>query len=95
MCNPANNNDEEMLFEMMYTLIDIESKSNMLHDRKNILENIEKTIKQNFYKNERDASDFYYKKISRKRDLGGKYDTRAFGIVPEDDTEEFEDGDVE
>lgn len=94
VCNPINNNGEEKLFEMMYTLIDIESKSNIMNNRKGIIDQVEKTIKQNFYKNEQDARDFYFDKTSRKRDLGGKYDTRAFdGIL--DETEEFEEEDAE
>lgn len=94
VCSPERNNEEEMLFELMYTLIDIESKSSVMNNRKGILDQIEKTIKQNFYKNEQDAQDFYFAQTSRKRALGGKYDIRAFeGIL--DEAEEFEEDVIE
>lgn len=90
VCTPDKNNEEEQLFELMYTLVDIESKSNAMNNRKGILEQIEKTIKQNFYKNEDDASEYYFSRTKRKRDLGGKYDEKAFeGVLPE--KEEFGD----
>jgi len=90
VCTPDKNNGEEQLFELMYTLVDIESKSNAMNNRKGILEQIEKTIKQNFYKNEDDASKYYFIRTKRKRDLGGKYDEKAFeGVLPE--KEEFGD----
>ena len=90
VCHPDTNNGEEQLFELMYTLVDIESKSSTMNNRKGILDQIEKTIKQNFYKNEEDASEFYFSRTKRKKDLGGKYDERAFeGVLPE--KEEFGD----
>lgn len=90
VCNPRNNDDEELLFELMYTLIDIESKSNTMNNRKGILEQIERTLKRNFYTDEEDAKKYYFARTARKRDLGGKYDERAFeGIMPE--AEEFEE----
>ena len=90
VCDPDKNNGEEKLFELMYTLVDIESKSNSMNNRKGILDLIEKTIKQNFYKNESDASSYYFSRTKRKMELGGKYDERAFeGVLPE--AEEFGD----
>ena len=94
VCAPEKNNDETKLFELMYTLIDIESKSSKMNNRKGILDEIERTIKQNFYKDEKDAQDYYFARTRRKRDLGGKYDERALdGIMPE--AEEFEEEDEE
>ena len=88
ICNSDDNNGEEKLFELMYTLIDIETKSSTMNNRKGILDQIEKTLKKNFYKNEEDAQKYYFDRTSRKKDLGGKYDERAFeGILPE--AEEF------
>lgn len=90
ICSPKDNNGEEKLFEMMYTLIDIERKANIINNRKGIIEQIEKTIKHNFYKNEQDAKEFYFARTMRKRELGGKYDIRAFeGIM--DEAEEFKE----
>lgn len=73
VCTPENNNDETMLFELMYTLIDIESKSNMMNNRKGILNQIEQTIKKNFYKDESDAATYYFDRIKRKKEHGAKY----------------------
>ncbi|MCM1524182.1 MAG: DNA phosphorothioation system sulfurtransferase DndC [Ruminococcus sp.] len=88
VCRAEDNNGEEQLFELMYTLIDIESKSNSMNNRKGIMELLEKTLKQNFYKNEKDARDYYYDRINRKQNMGGKYDERALeGILPETEEE--------
>lgn len=86
ICLPEDNNDEQMLFEMMYTLIDVESKSNMMNNRKGILDQIEKTIKKNFFKDIDDASDYYFDRIKRKKEQGAKYNDN---ILPEAE-EEFE-----
>ena len=74
ICSPENNNDETMLFELMYTLIDIESKSNMMNNRKGILNQIEQTIKKNFYKDADDAAEYYFDRVKRKKEHGAKYD---------------------
>ena len=74
ICNPDANNDETMIFELMYTLIDIESKSNMMNNRKGILNQIEQTIKKNFYKDADDASEYYFERIKRKKEYGARYD---------------------
>lgn len=87
ICDPDKNNNEMMLFEMMYTLIDIESKSNMMNNRKGILDQIEKTIKKNFFKDSNDASEYYFERIRRKKDHGAKFNDN---ILPETN-EEFED----
>lgn len=87
VCKPENNNGETMLFELMYTLIDIESKSNMMNNRKGILDMIEKTIKKNFYKDADDAEKYYFDRIKRKKEHGAKFNDN---ILPETN-EEFED----
>ena len=86
VCNPDDNNGEEKLFEMMYSLVDIESKSNTMNNRKGILNQIENIIRHNFYSNESDAESYYFERIKRKRDLGGKINPN---ILPE--AEEFEE----
>lgn len=99
VCENYNNNYDyehraQQLFELMFTLIDIEAKSSAMNNRKGILEQIEKTLKQNFYKNEKDAEEYYFTRTRRKRDLGGKFDERAFeGIL--DEAEEFPGDDQE
>lgn len=88
VCCPENNDGETKLFEMMYTLIDIESRADIMNNRKGILNAIEKTIMQNFYTDENDAHGYYFDRTKRKKDLGGKYDERAFSAV-HDEGEEF------
>lgn len=98
VCCPENNNGETKLFELMYTLIDIESKSDMMNNRKGILEEIEKTLMQNFYQDESDAEEYYFARTERKKELGGKYDERALNgrfMAIQDESEEFTGDDEE
>lgn len=98
VCSPENNNGETKLFELMYTLIDIESKSDMMNNRKGILEEIEKTLMQNFYQDESDAEEYYFARTERKKELGGKYDERALNgrfVAIQDEAEEFTGDDEE
>ena len=64
--------DEELSFEMAYSLIDIEKRSNSLNKRKGVLDELESCIQRTFYKNEEDATKFYIDQTQRKKDLGGK-----------------------
>lgn len=80
--------DEELTFEMMYSLIDIENHANSLHHRKGILEQLEKCIQYTFYANEDDATQYYQEKLERKKQLGGKYEEKFFANVKEE-SEEF------
>lgn len=68
--------EEELAFEMMYDLIDIESKASANHDRKGLMDSLEKTIKKTFYKNEDDALAYYTHKNDREKEYGGSYDER-------------------
>ncbi len=68
--------DEELLFEMAYTLLDQENYSNGLNQRKGIQSTLEKTIKHTFYKNEEDATNYYSDMINRKQEYGGKYNEK-------------------
>ena len=70
--------NEELLFETMYTLLDIENKSINLNERKGLMAKIEASIDKTFYKNEKDATEYYAKKIARKREMGGKYNDKFF-----------------
>lgn len=69
--------DEELAFEMMYSLVDIENRSVSLNQRKGILDLLEKSIQCTYYKNEEDATDYYIKQVRRKKDLGIKYNEKA------------------
>ena len=83
--------DQELVFEMMYSLIDVESNATGMSQRKGIIDDLEKVISRTFYKNEDDATKYYMDKMSRKKDYGGKYNEKflSFGNqLPEEDTDE-------
>lgn len=69
--------DEELAFEMAYSLIDIENHSSSLNQRKGVVDALESCIHKTFYKNEEDATEFYLNQVRRKKDLGGKYNEKA------------------
>lgn len=50
--------DEELAFEMMYSLVDLEVTAAQQNDRREIMTKVEKVIENNFYKNEDDALQF-------------------------------------
>lgn len=82
--------DEELVFEMMYSLIDVENQANSLNKRKGILDDLESCIIHTFYTNEADATQYYQERVSRKRQLGGKYNEKFFAHV-QNEGEEFEE----
>ena len=86
--------DEELAFEMAYSLIDIENQSKSLNKRRGVLQGLEECIKKTFYKNEEDATNFYMNKMMRKKELGGKYNEKAlddtYDEIQPTDTEEEE-----
>ena len=80
--------DEELAFEMAYSLIDIENHSNSLNQRKGVSDALESCIHRTFYKNEEDATVYYLDMVTRKKDLGGKYNEKALDNSYDDPTEE-------
>lgn len=68
--------DEELAFEMMYSLVDVETMSNGLNQRKGVISELDKVIRSNYFSSEKDATEYYSQKVTRKRDLGGKYDEK-------------------
>ena len=82
--------DEELAFEMAYSLIDIENHSNSLNQRKGVSDSLESCIHRTFYKNEKDATAYYLDAVTRKKDLGGKYNEIALDNTYDDPTEEDE-----
>jgi putative sulfurtransferase dndC len=74
--------EEELIFEMMHTLIDLENKANNVNQRKEILEDINSTIYRTFYKNEDDATRFYSDMMMRKKENGGKYNEKFLDFQP-------------
>lgn len=81
--------EEELNFEMMYSLIDVENRANSLNQRKGILDALEDCITHSFYKDEEDALNYYIERLERKRNLGGKYDEKFFAHV-KSEGEEFD-----
>ena len=67
---------EELVFEMMYTMIDLENKAIGVDKRKDILDGIKDTISRTFYKDEKDATQYYLDLMVRKKEHGGKYNEK-------------------
>ena len=74
--------DEELAFEMMYTLIDIENKASGINQRKGILDDINNTFGKTFFKNEEDATQYYSEIMIRKKINGGKYNEKFLDYQP-------------
>ena len=87
--------DEELAFEMAYSLIDIENHSNSLNQRKGVTDSLEACIKKTFYKNEEDATEYYLNQIERKKDLGGKYNEKALDNTYDEPIENDDEADEE
>ena len=64
---------EQLAFEMMYSLIDTENRAKSLNQRKGIINKLEDSITHTFYADEEDATKYYQERIKRKKDLDGKY----------------------
>ena len=76
--------DENLLFEMMYTLIDVENNAEGMNQRKGILDSLENSIRRNYYRNEKDATEYYSEKLLRKKEYGGKYNEKFFNKTREE-----------
>lgn len=108
ICNDPKYADEELLFEMMYSLIDVENQSTGLDQKKGLIDDLTKIIKKNFYANETDATNYYAEHTKRKKEFGGNYNEKFlesamvkeeanYNVNPDDDIdiaidEEEEDG---
>lgn len=81
--------EERLLFESVYSLIDIENKASGLNQRKGILDEVNSTIVKTYYKNEKDATEFYTNTMIRKKESGGKYNEKFLDF--ESSNEELND----
>ncbi len=81
--------EEKLVFEMMYTLIDLENKAIGVNQRKDILDDIKSAISKTFYKDEEDATQFYLDMMVRKKEHGGKYNEKFLDYQTAES--EFED----
>ena len=77
--------EEELAFEMMYSLIDIENQASGINDRKGILDDLENAIRKVYYRNEDDAYAFYRDTLMRSKELGGQYREKFFDALPEEE----------
>lgn len=78
--------DEELAFEMMYSLVDIENRASGLGDRKGILDDIQTAITRTFYQNESDATKYYSARMIRKKQMGGQYNEKFLDYAPLEDS---------
>jgi len=85
--------NEELAFEMMYTLIDIENKASGVNKRKGILDDINCALEKTYYKDEEDATQFYTDIMTRKKKNGGKYNEKFLDYQPIES--EFDDDEEE
>ena len=74
--------DEELAFEMMYSLVDVENKSSGVNQRKGILDSVNSIIGKTCYKNEEDATQYYTDMMHRKKENGGKYNEKFLDYQP-------------
>lgn len=81
--------DEELLPEMMSTLIDIENQANGMSQRKGILEELSKGISRTFYKNEIDATQYYTSKVTRQKDSGAKHNEKFFAELVKEEPSSY------
>lgn len=65
--------DEELMFEMVASMIDIENKSTGLDSRKDIIHRLDSEIGRTYYKNEADATEFYTNKNITRKEHDAKY----------------------
>lgn len=84
--------EEQLLFESVYSLIDIENSASGLNQRKGILDEVNSTITKTYYRNEEDATEYYANSMMRKKDSGGKYNEKFLDYEPDDELVEGEDG---
>lgn len=78
--------EEELAFEMMYSLIDKENRITDFNKRKGIIDDLESIISHSFYQNEEDATKYYSARMQRKKQMGGNYNEKFLDYV--DDTPE-------
>lgn len=75
--------DEELAFEMAYSLLDIESRAMGLNQRKDVFKAIDGAIRKTFYKDEDDATNMFLARRQRAK--------AADDMIAERSYDEFED----
>jgi len=69
--------DEELLFEITSSIVDVESKSTDMRKRYGIAKAVEARIMRGFYRNEEDALQYATHSHTRKKEMGASFDLRA------------------
>ena len=69
---------EELMPELMSSIIDVELEAKGMSERKGILDKLDACVRKTFYKNEEDATAFYSNRVNRQKDIGGKYNEKFF-----------------
>jgi DNA sulfur modification protein DndC len=90
---------EELMPELMSSLIDVEVQANGMAERKDILKKIDKCIREDFYSDEEDATKYYSDRLNRQKDMDGKYNEKFFAEYLKEDKVSygtvFDDEDVD
>lgn len=90
---------EELMPELMSSLIDVEVQANGMAERKDILKKIDNSIRKNFYSDEEDATKYYSDRLNRQKDMDGKYNEKFFAEYLKEDKASygtvFDDEDVD
>lgn len=70
--------DETLLFELMYSALDLERYSEKTGNRKGLRDNLKTLISSSFYKDENDALSYYTNINVERREYGLEYASRFF-----------------
>lgn len=76
--------DETLLFELMYSALDLEKRSEKTGNRKGLRDNLVTLISSTFYKDEEDALNYYTKVNEERRNHGLDYASRFFSSRSDD-----------
>ena len=83
--------EEELAFEMVYSMIDTENAAFGMHQRSSVLDDLQHVISTTFYRDETDALGFYSNTMKRKKGLGGKYNKKFLDYITEEEEDVSED----
>lgn len=76
---------EELMPELMSSLIDVEVQANGMAERKDILKKIDNCIRKDFFSDEEDATKYYSDRLNRQKDMDGKYNEKFFAEYLKED----------
>lgn len=87
--------EEELLPEMMASLIQTELVAYGNSERRGIVDQLERNIRKCFYKNEDDAREYYVDKENRKNEYGQEYNVDFFNVSESEPGYDEDDEDVD